>query len=45
VGDVIVEANGTPNPTSAHVAELAHSGTLLVRLKRADSYFYAALKK
>jgi Do/DeqQ family serine protease len=45
VGDVIVEANGNLEPTSAQVAELARSGLLLLRLKRADSYFYAALKK
>jgi serine protease Do len=44
-GDVIVEANGTVDPTSAQVADFARSGTLLLRLKRGDSYFYAALKK
>ncbi len=45
VGDVIVEANGTADPTSAQVADLAKTGTLVVRLKRQDAYFYAALKK
>ena len=45
VGDVIVEANGTADPTSAQVAEFARAGTLLLRLKRGDAYFYAALKK
>jgi serine protease Do len=45
VGDVIVEANATTDPTSAQVAELARAGALLLRLKRGDSYFYAALKK
>jgi Do/DeqQ family serine protease len=45
VGDVIVEANGTAEPTSAQVADLARSGTLLLRVRRGDRYFYAALKK
>jgi serine protease Do len=45
VGDVLVEANGTAEPTSAQVADLARSGALLLRLKRGDRYFYAALKK
>jgi len=44
-GDVIVEANGTPDPTSAKVAELAHSGSLVLRVKRGDAYFYAAIKR
>ncbi|HEY1694888.1 MAG TPA: trypsin-like peptidase domain-containing protein [Polyangiaceae bacterium] len=45
VGDVIVEANGTANPTSQQVADAARSGTVLLRLKRGDAFFYAALKK
>jgi S1-C subfamily serine protease len=45
VGDVIVEANGTAEPTSAQVADLARSGPLLLRVKRGDRYFYAALRK
>jgi Do/DeqQ family serine protease len=45
VGDVIVEANGTADPTSAQVADAARSGTLILRVKRGDSFFYAALKK
>jgi S1-C subfamily serine protease len=44
-GDVIVEANGVSDPTSAQVAEAARTATLLLRVKRGDSYFYAALKK
>jgi Do/DeqQ family serine protease len=45
-GDVIVESNGVADPTSAQVAEAARSGgSLLLRLKRGDSYFYAALRK
>jgi Do/DeqQ family serine protease len=45
VGDVILEAGGTQEPTSAQLAELGKSGTLLLRAKRGDAYFYAALKK
>jgi Do/DeqQ family serine protease len=45
VGDVIVEANGTPEPTSSQVADAARGGSLLVRVKRGDAFFYAALKK
>ncbi|MDP9002175.1 MAG: PDZ domain-containing protein, partial [Myxococcota bacterium] len=45
VGDVIVEANGTSEPTSNQVADVARSGALLLRAKRGDRYFYAALKK
>jgi serine protease Do len=45
VGDVIVEVNGIAEPTSAQVADLARSGTLLLRVKRGDRYFYAALRK
>jgi Do/DeqQ family serine protease len=44
-GDVIVEANGTPDPTSAQVADAGRTGSLLLRVKRSDAYFYAALKK
>jgi Do/DeqQ family serine protease len=44
-GDVIVEANGTADPTSAQLAELARTGSLVLRVKRGDSYFYAALKR
>jgi hypothetical protein len=45
VGDVIVEANGTADPTSQQVADAARGGSLLLRVKRGDSFFYAALKK
>jgi S1-C subfamily serine protease len=45
VGDVIIEANGAADPTSQQVAEFARGGSLLLRLKRGDAYFYAALKK
>ena len=45
VGDVIVEANGTADANSAQVAEFAKTGSLLLRVKRGDAFFYAALKK
>jgi Do/DeqQ family serine protease len=45
VGDVIVESNGIADPSSAQVADAARSGALVVRLKRGDAFFYAALKK
>jgi serine protease Do len=45
VGDVIVEANGTPDANSTQLAEFAKAGALLLRVKRGDAYFYAALKK
>jgi serine protease Do len=45
VGDVIVEANGISEPTSNQVADAARSGSLLLRLKRGERYFYAALRK
>jgi serine protease Do len=45
VGDVIVEANGVQDPTSAQVAEAGRTGTVLLRIKRGDAFFYAALKK
>jgi Do/DeqQ family serine protease len=45
VGDVIVEVNGTPDATSQQVSDAARVGGLLLRVKRGDSFFYAALKK
>jgi Do/DeqQ family serine protease len=44
-GDVILEANGVAEPTSAQVADTARSGALVVRVKRGDAFFYAALKR
>ncbi len=45
VGDVIVEVDGTQDPTSAQVQTAAADGQLVVRVRRKDSAFYAALKK
>ena len=43
VNDVIVEANGVVDPTSAQVAEMAKGGAVLLRVRRGDAYYYAAL--
>lgn len=45
VGDVILEADGREHPTSGQLAEAAKDGQLLLRVRRRDSTFYAALKK
>lgn len=44
-GDVIIEADGTTEPTSAQLSEAAKDGQLLVRVRRRDQAFYAAMKK
>jgi len=44
-GDVIVEADGVQEPTSNQLAEAAKDGQLLVRVRRRDASFYAAMKK
>jgi Do/DeqQ family serine protease len=45
VGDVIVEADGLADPNAHQVAAAAADGTLVVRLRRRDAFFYAALRK
>jgi Do/DeqQ family serine protease len=44
-GDVIVEADGVQDPTANQLSEAAKDGALLVRVRRRDASFYAALKK
>jgi Do/DeqQ family serine protease len=44
-GDVIVEADGIPYPTTKQLEEAAADGQLLLRLHRRDQDFYAALRK
>jgi serine protease Do len=44
-GDVIVEADGTLDPNATQVADAAKDGQLLVRVRRRDASFYAAMKK
>lgn len=44
-GDVIVEVDGISDPSSSQVQQSAADGQLLLRLRRRDSAFYAALRK
>ncbi len=44
-GDVIVEADGVQEPTSTQLSEAAKDGQLLVRVRRREASFYAAMKK
>lgn len=44
-GDVIIEADGISEPTATQLSEAAKDGTLLVRVRRRDATFYAAMKK
>ncbi len=44
-GDVIVEVDGVQEPTSAELQKQAADGQLLVRVRRREASFYAALKK
>lgn len=44
-GDVILEADGVAEPTSAQLIEQAKDGQLLVRARRQDATFYAAMKR
>jgi len=44
-GDVIIEADGISEPTATQLSEAAKDGSLLVRVRRRDATFYAAMKK
>ncbi len=44
-GDVIAEADGTQDPSSTQLADAAKDGQLLLRVRRRESSFYAAMKK
>lgn len=44
-GDVVVEADGTQDPNAHQLADAAKDGQLLLRLRRRDQAFYAAMKK
>jgi Do/DeqQ family serine protease len=44
-GDVIVEADGIQDPSATQLSEAAKDGSLLVRVRRRDASFYAAMKK
>ena len=45
VGDVIVEADGIQDPTATQLSDAAKDGSLLVRVRRREGTFYAAMKK
>lgn len=44
-GDIIVEADGIHEPSSNQLSEAAKDGQLLVRVRRRDASFYAAMRK
>jgi S1-C subfamily serine protease len=44
-GDIIVEVDGIQEPTSMQVQQSAADGQLLLRVRRRDASFYAALRK
>ncbi len=44
-GDVIVEADGTTDPSVAQVQQAAQDGVIVMRLKREDSTFYTAVRR
>lgn len=44
-GDVVLEADGTTEPSAAQLADAAKDGQVLVRVRRRDATFYAAMKK
>jgi serine protease Do len=44
-GDVVVEADGKVDPTPRELQEAAKDGAVVLRLRRRDAAFYAALKK
>jgi S1-C subfamily serine protease len=45
IGDVIVEADGIEDPSAAQLQQAAADGQLLLRLRRHEASFYAALRK
>jgi len=45
IGDIIVEADGIQDPTVAQLQQVAADGQVLLRLRRRDTYYYAALHK
>jgi serine protease Do len=45
VGDLIVEADGQADPNAHQIAAAAADGSVVVRVRRHDAFFYAALRK
>ncbi|MCA9584647.1 MAG: trypsin-like peptidase domain-containing protein [Myxococcales bacterium] len=44
-GDVIIEADGVPEPSSAKLQDAAKDGKVLLRIRRRNATFYAAVSK
>lgn len=44
-GDVVVEADGKPQPDSAAMTEAARDGRMLLRVRRGERQFFAALRR
>src|ERR1019366_7173310 len=44
-GDVVAQVDGKNDPTSADVQAAAADNVIVLRLKRGDSQFYAAVRK
>jgi serine protease Do len=44
-GDVVIEADGASEPTVAQLSQMAQSGHVLLRVRRRDATFYAAVRR
>ncbi len=44
-GDVVLEVNGTANPSSDQIKTAGGSGTLVMRIGRKDARFFVAVAK
>lgn len=44
-GDIVIEADGKMEPSTKDLEEAAKDGQVLIRVKRKDLFFYAAMKK
>jgi Do/DeqQ family serine protease len=44
-GDVVIEADGVSEPATAQVVQMAQQGHLLLRVRRRDATFYAAVRR
>ncbi len=45
LGDVLVEADGVPDPSASQIQDAARDGQLLLRVRRKDASFYAVVKR
>lgn len=44
-GDIVLEADGIADPSSAQIQQQAADGTVLLRLRRGDGAFYAVVRR